>query len=128
MQTLHLKDQSSKLYLLADRRIRNRIDKMSSLNINIPSSKLTITGKEKHYVIATRDFHHMNAVRKVTNHEYPVVDILLSDVLNYCNYSSNNLVIVNNMSCMIDDKALNIETIIYDIDECSLFHKTILLK
>jgi diaminopimelate decarboxylase len=112
-------------YILADKKIKRNIDKFTSLTINIPSIELKLNGKDKHFVIATTDYNLMHKIKQKSKHEYPIVDILLSDVLNYCQYSSTNLIIFDSK---LHDKTTTIETIVYDVKETSFYFKNVNLN
>jgi hypothetical protein len=110
------------VYILSDNKIiPKKLNKISYLRFNIPSYQLN----KKNYIISTNNEYYMNEYKKFIKHDFHVIDINMSDMLDYCSYSNNNLIIVNKI--FNNNNKINIHAIIYDTNNISFIKKEIII-
>jgi hypothetical protein len=127
MQTLKINNKKpNSVYVLSDTKLRNKINNINYININIPSYNLNIDNKFNHYIFTTNNFHFMNEYKKMVRHNYHIINVQLDDILNYCEYTSNNLIITNNI--IFNDKNIYINANIYDLKNLHYKKKILNIK
>lgn len=55
-----------------------------------------------HFILVMKNYQDANTFQTLTKHEYPIIQMDLDDILKYCEYTKNNILIANNINSNMD--------------------------
>jgi hypothetical protein len=106
---------NKQIHILSSHKIVKPIDSRSFLNIDIPSAIMY----ERDCVLAFKDEHVLEYLRKHMNHPYTISSVRIADVKYYLEKRKNDLVIVNHLICDTSSKSTTYTTLRVDINDIS---------
>jgi hypothetical protein len=106
---------NKQVHILSSHKIVKPIDSRSFLNIDIPSAVMF----ERDCVLAFKDEHVLEYLKKHMNHPYTISSVRIADVKYYLEKCKNDLVIVNHLICDAARKSTTYTTLRVNMDDIS---------
>ena len=91
-----------------DNEIDHEINKINQLIHELNDKIYDKINDDKHFILVMKNYQDANTFKTLVNHEYPIIQMDLINLLIYCEHTKNNILIANHLDFNEDRILMNV--------------------